>query len=84
MSEHKKPKDPVERIAAELSDARSALTESVEQLEDYLKPNKVASRSVQKITEFFVDQNGQVKPERLAIAGAALLGLIGLLTRDRD
>lgn len=84
MSEQKKPKDPVERISQELADARSALTDSVEQLEDYLKPNKVASRSMQKVTDFFVDESGQVKPERLAIAGAALLGLIGLLTRDRD
>lgn len=84
MSEHKKPKDPVDRIAQELSEARTALTDSVEQLEDYLKPKQVASRGVQKVTEFFVDENGQIKPERLAIAGAALLGLIGLLTRDRD
>lgn len=84
MSEQKKPKDQVERISQELADARSSLTESVEQLGDYLKPNKVASRSMQKVTDFFVDENGQVKPERLAIAGAAVLGLIGLLTRDRD
>ena len=84
MSEHKKPIDPVDRIAQELSEARTALTDSVEQLEDYLKPKQVASRGVQKVTEFFVDENGQIKPERLAIAGAALLGLIGLITRDRD
>ncbi len=84
MSEQKKSKNSVDRISQELADAREALTDSVEQLEDYLKPKQVASRGVQKVTEFFVDENGQIKPERLAIAGAALLGLIGLLTRDRD
>ena len=84
MSEHKKSKDPVDRLAQELAETRTALTDSVEQLEDYLKPKQVASRGVQKVTEFFVDENGQIKPERLAIAGAALLGLIGLITRDRD
>ncbi len=84
MREQKKSKNSVDRISQELADAREALTDSVEQLEDYLKPKQVASRGVQKVTEFFVDENGQIKPERLAIAGAALLGLIGLLTRDRD
>ncbi len=84
MSEQKKSKNSVDRISQELADAREALTDSVEQLEDYLKPKQVASRGVQKVTEFFVDENGQIKPERLAIAGAALLGLLGLLTRDRD
>lgn len=84
MAEQKKSKNSVDRISQELADARESLTDSVEQLEDYLKPKQVASRGVQKVTEFFVDENGQIKPERLAIAGAALLGLIGLLTRDRD
>jgi hypothetical protein len=84
MAEQKKSRNSVDRISQELADARESLTDSVEQLEDYLKPKQVASRGVQKVTEFFVDENGQIKPERLAIAGAALLGLIGLLTRDRD
>ena len=84
MSDQKKSKNSVDRISQELAEAREALTDSVEQLEDYLKPKQVASRGLQKVTEFFVDENGQIKPERLAIAGAALLGLIGLLTRDRD
>jgi hypothetical protein len=39
---------------------------------------------VQKVTDFFLDEKGQIRPERAAIAGAAILGLIGLLTRDRD
>lgn len=73
-----------DQIASDLEDTRKKLAETVADLEDYLKPSQVANRSLQKVTNFFVDENGQVKPERLAIAGAALLGLIGLITRDRD
>jgi hypothetical protein len=51
---------------------------------DLLKPKQVASRGVQKVTDFFLDEKGQIKPERAAIVGAALLGIIGLLTRDKS
>ena len=76
--------NPVDRIAADLEKTRNKLTETVSDLEEYIKPSQVASRGMQKMTDFFVDETGQVKPERLAIAAAAVLGLIGLLTRDRD
>jgi hypothetical protein len=73
-----------DKIAADLAKARTELTEAVVDLENYLKPKQVASRGVQKVTDFFLDEKGQIRPERAAIAGAAILGLIGLLTRDRD
>lgn len=73
-----------DRIAADLERARTELADSVSDLENYLKPKQVASRGKQKVTDFFLDENGQIKPERAALAGAAFLGLIGLLTRDRD
>ena len=73
-----------DKIAADLAKARSELTDAVVDLENYLKPKQVASRGVQKVTDFFLDEKGQIRPERAAIAGAAILGLIGLLTRDRD
>jgi|688.fasta_scaffold190816_4 hypothetical protein len=73
-----------DKIAADLAKARTELTEAVVDLENYLKPKQVASRGVQKVTDFFLDEKGQIKPERAAIAGAALLGIIGLLTRDKS
>jgi hypothetical protein len=73
-----------DKIAADLAKARSELTDAVVDLENYLKPKEVASRGVQKVTDFFLDDKGQIRPERAALAGAAILGLIGLLTRDRD
>ena len=78
------PSNSADKIAADLAKARSELTDAVVDLEIYLKPNQVASRGVQKVTDFFLDEKGQIRPERAAIAGAAILGLIGLLTRDRD
>ena len=84
MAGIKKNEKSVDRIAADLEKARTKLTDTVSDLEDYLKPGETASRTVQRISKYFVDKDGQVKPERLAIAGVALLGLIGLLTRDRD
>jgi hypothetical protein len=78
------PSNSADKIAADLAKARTELTEAVVDLENYLKPKQVASRGVQKVTDFFLDEKGQIRPERAAIAGAAILGLIGLLTRDRD
>jgi hypothetical protein len=78
------PSNSADKIAADLAKARSELTDAVVDLENYLKPKQVASRGVQKVTDFFLDEKGQIRPERAAIAGAAILGLIGLLTRDRD
>lgn len=73
-----------DQIAAELDKARDQLAESVANLEDYVRPSQVASRGMQKVTEYFVDEQGQIRPQRVAIAAAAFLGLIGLLSRDRD
>ena len=78
------PSNSADKIAADLAKARTELTDAVVDLENYLKPKQVASRGVQKVTDFFLDEKGQIRPERAAIAGAAILGLIGLLTRDRD
>jgi hypothetical protein len=78
------PSNSADKIAADLAKARTELTEAVVDLENYLKPKQVASRGVQKVTDFFLDEKGQIKPERAAIAGAALLGIIGLLTRDKS
>ena len=78
------PSNSADKIAADLAKARSELTDAVVDLENYLKPKQVASRGVQKVTDFFLDEKGQIKPERAAIAGAALLGIIGLLTRDKS
>ena len=76
--------ESAKKIASHLDQTREALAQNVADLENYLKPAQVASRSMQKVTDFFVDEEGQIKPERLAIAGAAVLAIIGLLTRDRD
>lgn len=84
MSGFSFPSESAKKIAADLDATREQLAKDVADLESYLKPAQVASRGMQKVTDFFVDENGQVKPERLAIAGVALLGLIGLLSRDRD
>lgn len=73
-----------DQIAAELDKARQLLTESVANLEDYVRPSQVASRGMQKVTDYFVDENGQIRPQRVAIAAAAFLGVIGLLSRDKD
>jgi hypothetical protein len=78
------PSNSADKIAADLAQARTELTDAVVDLENYLKPKQVASRGVQKVADFFLDEKGQIRPERAAIAGAAILGLIGLLTRDRD
>jgi hypothetical protein len=84
MSGTHKAGNSADRLAADLEKTRARLTESVSEFEDYIRPSQVASRSIQKVSDYFVNEKGQIRPERAAIAAAALLGLIGLITRDRD
>jgi uncharacterized protein YicC (UPF0701 family) len=73
-----------DQIVADLEETRNKIADSVAQLEDYIRPADVVSQSVDKITEFFVDEKGQVKPVRIALAATALLAVIGLFSRKRD
>ncbi len=80
MSSHKN----ADQIANEISQTRDRILATVASLQEYAKPENVAGRGIDKAKSFFITPEGKVRPERIAIATAAVIGLVGLLTRDRD
>ena len=70
-------------IAAEISATCQNLTQTVSDLEDYVKPANIATRGLDAATGFFVDENGDIRLERAIAAAAAGIALIGLLSRSK-
>ena len=73
-----------DQIAADISQTRERILATVASLQEYAKPENVAGRGIEKAKSFFVTPEGKARPERIAIAAAAVIGLVGLLGRDRD
>jgi hypothetical protein len=70
-------------IEAELNATRDRLAGTVAILEERLNPRHVMDRTVadakSKVSKFYLDDAGKVRPDRVAItAGAVVAGLIGL------
>jgi hypothetical protein len=72
-----------DEIARQLAETRERLNKSVEELQDYVRPSNVASRGLGKINEFFVNEEGQPRPERIAAVGASLLAFFGIALKVR-
>ena len=83
-SPEKGRKRSVSQIEAELQAARDSLTQTAGSISNYVRPANMAARGLGKATQFFVNEAGEVRPERVLAAAAAAIGLLGFLTRDRD
>lgn len=75
---------PAEILAADLANTRARLMDTVNDLEDYIRPSNVASRGFHKVSEAFLDDDGKPRPERLAAVAAGLAGIVGLIAKGRD
>ncbi len=73
-----------DQIAAEISQTRERILATVASIQEYAKPENVAGRGLEKAKSFFITDEGKARPERIAMAAAAVIGLVGLLSRDRD
>ncbi len=73
-----------DEIAAQIEATRTRLLGTVSELQDFVKPAAVANRGLTKATNFFVNEEGKPRPERIAAAVGAVIGLVGLLSRNRD
>jgi Protein of unknown function (DUF3618) len=71
-------------IARELQETRERLTKSVEDLQEYVRPTNVANRGLEKVTSFFVDEDGQPRAERIAAVGASVLAFFGVAMKARN
>ena len=73
-----------DQLAQELKETRERLTQTVNELTDYVRPSSVASRSLDKVTSFFTDPDGEPRAERIAGAVASLVGVLGIVKKTRS
>ena len=81
----KAPAPSVEELQAEIESARDDLVNSLNELKAQTKPGALAKRGQRNVLGFFTDEFGGVRPERVAIAGAVVVGIfmLGALRRRR-
>ena len=79
------PKPNVVDLQAEIAAARAELAASLSALKGQASAGALAKRGGRAIIGLFTDDQGGVRPERIAIAGAAVVGMLalGMMTRRR-
>ncbi len=72
-------------LQAEVAAAREDLVASLSTLKAQTAPKALLQRGGRSITGWFTDEFGGVRPERVAMAGAVVVGLVALrlITRRR-
>lgn len=70
-------------IAAEIEATCQNITANVAALEKYVKPANLAAKGMGSAGAFFLDEDGELRVERVVAVSAAGIGLLGLLTRSR-
>jgi len=68
----------IDELQAEVSAARDDLVASLAELKSQTAPKALVQRGGRSITGWFTDEYGGIRPERVAIAGAVVLGIIAL------
>ena len=79
------PAPSVADLQAEIASARDGLVASLNELKAQTSPGALARRGGRNVAGLFTDEFGGIRPERVAIVGAVVLGLvaIGLIRRGR-
>ena len=72
-------------LQAEIAAAREELVASLAELRSQTTPGALVRRGGHVVTGFFTDEYGGIRPERVAIVGAVVVGFIALrlLRRSR-
>ncbi len=74
----KPPVPSVEELQAEIESARNDLVASIDQLKAQAKPKALITRAQRNVMGFFTDEFGGVRPERVAVVGAVVIGIFAL------
>ena len=86
--EAREPKSPPARtpaeIEAEIEATRTRLAGTVDAIADRVKPANVARRGAESARAQVVDENGSLRPDRVAIIAAAVAGVVGLVLWRRS
>jgi len=67
---------------AEVADARADLVANIDRLRGAVQPQALVQRGMRSAAGWFVGENG-IRPERVAIAGAVVVGLVAVLALSR-
>ena len=70
-------------IVSEIEATCLNITANVAALEKYVKPANLAAKGMGSAGAFFLDEDGELRVERVVAVSAAGIGLLGLLTRSR-
>lgn len=76
-------KSSADALAKQLQETRERLEQTIEDIGDYVRPKNIATRSMDKVTDFFKTDDGQPQTQRIAAALASVVGTIGLLKKSR-
>lgn len=65
-------------LQTEVIAAREELIATLTELQSAVQPAALAQRGLAAVAGWFTDEHGGVRPERVAIAGAAVAGFIAI------
>lgn len=68
----------VVELQAEIAAAREELVATLAELKAETTPGALVRRGGRAVTGFFTDEFGGVRPERVAIVGAVVIGFVAL------
>ena len=70
-------------LQAEVEAAREELVASIAELKSQTQPKAIVDRGRRNVMGLFTDEFGGIRPERVAIAGAVVVGVIALIALRR-
>lgn len=70
-------------IATEIEATCLNITSNVAALEKFAKPANLVAKSLGSVGAFFLDEDGQIRRDRVITVATVGIGLFGLLTRSR-
>jgi len=65
-------------LQTEVVAAREELLASLSELQSALQPGALAQRGLKSLAGWFMDEHGGIRPERVAIVGAAVAGVVAI------
>jgi hypothetical protein len=70
-------------LQAEVEAAREELVASIAELKSQTQPKAIVQRGKRNVMGLFTDEFGGIRPERVAIAGAVVVGVLAIIAIRR-
>ncbi|MEI8260759.1 MAG: DUF3618 domain-containing protein [Actinomycetes bacterium] len=72
------PKPTLVQLQADVEQARADLLATIDELRLQATPAAMVQRAGRTVTGFFTDEFGGIRPERVAIVGAVVVGVVAI------